>query len=350
MEEKNTLNQCSVVLTRDCNLRCNFCYVKDAGYCKNEMVSLDDLKKIVDFCCSAKMKYIFFTGGEPVTYPYLNDILIYIKQQKHKMTTAVASNGVLLENYQLCKQLIDNGLDYIDISMKGKNSQEWIDITGYDGYEKQLQCIKNLSSLSIDFTCSMVLTYDNIFSMCDSVKVAVENGAKQISFTFVIDNDNYQDENIPYLESHDPLMLIDAFISQMDKLDKITQDWWIEYSFPMCVYTEKQLETLQKKMASPCQMHKRNSVTFDTKLNLLPCDMYFNNKIGRLGEDFIDIEDFLKLREKNIYKDTIDKISRLPSEECGQCRYLEKCYGGCPVLWKKYSFEELQKYKEKKLN
>ena len=56
------------------------------------------------------------------------------------MTTAIASNGVLLENYQLCKQLIDNGLDYVDISMKGKNSQEWIDITGFDGFEKQLQC------------------------------------------------------------------------------------------------------------------------------------------------------------------------------------------------------------------
>lgn len=196
----------------------------------------------------------------------------------------------------------------------------------------------------------MVLTHDNIFSMCDSVKLAYDNGAKQFSFTFVIDNDDYQDKNIPYLERHDPLKLIDAFISQMSKLNEITQEWWIEYSFPMCVYSEKQLEVLRGKIASPCQIHKRNSVTFDTEMNLLPCDMYFNNKIGRLGKDFNNLEDFLKLRERNKYKDIIDNINQMPSEKCIQCQYLEKCYGGCPVFWKNYSFEELERYKRKMLS
>ena len=51
MVDENTINQCSVVLTRNCNLRCNFCYVKDAGYCENEIVSFENLKKIVNFCC-----------------------------------------------------------------------------------------------------------------------------------------------------------------------------------------------------------------------------------------------------------------------------------------------------------
>ena len=46
MVNENTINQCSVVLTRNCNLRCNFCYVKDAGYCENEIVSFENLKKI----------------------------------------------------------------------------------------------------------------------------------------------------------------------------------------------------------------------------------------------------------------------------------------------------------------
>lgn len=350
MINENTINQCSIVLTRNCNLRCNFCYVKDAGYCEKEMVSFENLKKIVDFCCDAKVKYVFFTGGEPLLYPYLNDILAYIKEKKHPITTAVATNGILLEDFQFSKKLMDSGLDYIDVSMKGKNSQEWVNTTGCDGYIKQQKAIKNLSSLQMEFTCSMVVTLENVYSLCDSVKTALENGAKQFSFTFVIDNDKNIDTNVPYIENHNPFKLIEAFISQMEQLNNVTNEWWIEYSFPLCMYTEKQLHLLNGRMATPCQIHKKNAVTFDTQLNLLPCDMYFDRKIGRLGEDFVSVNDFLELRKNNPYKNTIEDISRLPSEKCINCQYFDKCYGGCPVLWNNYSFDELNVYKERLTN
>ena len=346
MLKKETIKQCSIILTRDCNLRCNFCFAKGAGYSKSDMVKLDDLKKIVDFCCDAKVKYIFFTGGEPLLYPHLLEILSYIKQQKISIITAVASNGIMLRDLQFCKKLIDSGLSYIDISMKGHDSQEWAETTGCDSYLLQQEAIRNLSSLPIDFTCSMVVTSESVLFLRDSVKNALKNGARQFSFTFLIDNGLSRNKNKTYLENHNPLKLIDEFICQMDRLNSITDDWWIEYSFPMCIYTEKQLLALKGKFASPCQIHKKNAVTFDTNLNLLPCDMYFNNKIGKFGEDFVTAKEFEKLRNRKSYKDVIDNISRLPSDECKECKYLENCYGGCPVLWKNYSFEDLKLFKE----
>lgn len=340
------INQCTVILTRNCNLRCNFCYAKDAGYCVSENISFEDLKKIVDFCCDAKVKYIFFTGGEPLLYPHLEEILRYIKEQKHQLITAVASNGVLLENVEFCERLKQCGLDYIDVSMKGSNPQEWIAITGVDGYGKQIAGISNLSSIEMDFTTSMVITIDNVYSVCDSVKKALANGAKQFSFTFVIDNDHDKDSVVPYLEQNNPFKLIQAFITQMDLLNEITEEWWIEYSFPICVYTDEQLELLKGKLASPCQIHKKNALTFDTKVNLLPCDMYFDFPIGKLGQDFNTIEELEKLQATEPYKGTIERISRYPSDICSDCEYLERCYGGCPVLWRNYSFHELMELKE----
>lgn len=347
MLDKNIINQCSIVLTRNCNLRCDFCYVKDAGYCENEMVSFDNLKKIIDFCCDAKVKYVFFTGGEPLLYPYFNDILIYIKEKKHPITTAVATNGILLEDFQLCQKMINSGLGYIDISIKGRNSQDWVNITGYDGYFMQQKAIKNLALLGIDFTCSMVITLENVHLLCDYVKIALGNGAKQFSFTFAIDNAKNSDATTLYIEKHNPFELIEEFILQIEQLNNITSEWWIEYSFPLCVYTEKQLQLLEGRMATPCQIHKKNAVTFDTQLNLLPCDMYFDRKIGKLGKDFTSVEDFIELRKNSPYKNVIEDISQLPSRKCIDCRYLEKCFGGCPVLWNKYSFDELNAYKER---
>ena len=83
MTAEGKIKQCSIVLTRDCNLRCTFCYVKSAGYVADNRIEYDDLKSIVNFCCEAKVKYIFFTGGEPLTYPHLPEILQYIKTRHH---------------------------------------------------------------------------------------------------------------------------------------------------------------------------------------------------------------------------------------------------------------------------
>lgn len=347
MPNIETLKQCSIILTRDCNLRCDFCYGKDAGYCASDMVSFENIKKIVDFCCDAKVKFIFFTGGEPLLHPQILDILSYIKEQKHPIITAVASNGIVLKNLDFCKQLIESGLGYIDVSMKGHDSAEWIDVTGCDGYYVQQEAIRNLASLPIEFTCSMVVTSENVMSVCDAVETAKKNGAKQFSFTFIIDNGINEEKNEAYLEKNNPLTLIDAFLSQMEHLNSIADDWWIEYSFPFCMFTDHQLSLLEGRLASPCQIHKQNAVTFDTKLNLLPCDMYFNNKVGKLGVDFSTAKEFSELTNNNPYKETLDKIRELPSDECKDCQHFEECYGGCPVLWKNYSFDDLKAFKKK---
>ena len=347
MPTERIIKQCSIVLTRGCNLRCNFCYVKSTGYVENDRIEYNNLKSIVDFCCEAKVKYIFFTGGEPLTYLHLPQILRYIKTRHHAMTTAIATNGVLLKDAELCKTLVDSGLGYIDVSMKGKNRREWCEMTGYDGSEAQLQAIRNLASLPIDFTCSMVITPENVQSLCESVQIAHDNGAKQFSFTFIIDNDDAKEKDLAYLQKHDPIKLVSDFISQIDKLSAITDDWWVEYSFPMCMYTEEQLKLLKGRLATPCQIHLKNAVTFNTKMELLPCDMYIYQRLEKFGRDFSSYQGFLSLTESANYSKTMDEIRRLPSDECTTCEHFGVCYGGCLVLWKNYSFSALKEFKAK---
>ena len=346
MTTKINIKQCSIVLTHGCNLRCNFCYAKNAGYMADDRIKYDDLKSIVDFCCEAKVKYIFFTGGEPLTYPWLLEILQYIKAKHHPMMTALATNGVLLKDLKLCKTLVDNGLGYIDVSMKGKNPQEWREMVGYDGFSAQCQAIYNLASLPIDFTCSMVITPENVQSVCKAVRIAHNHGAQQFSFTFIIDNNDSEEKDLTYLQKHNPIKLVNSFISQIDELSTITNEWWIEYSFPMCLYTQEQLNILKDRLATPCQIHLKNAVTFNTKMELLPCDMYINQKLGKFGRDFKSYSEYLALTEKKDYKKTIDELNKLPSNECTTCEHLDLCYGGCPVLWKNYSFSALKKFKE----
>lgn len=234
----------------------------------------------------------------------------------------------------------------MDISMKGANYIRWKEATGYDGYDKQLQAIRNLASLSVEFTCSMVITPKNVMSICEAVQTAQTNGGKQFSFTFIIDNSQSEYRDIDYLKRNNPFELIASFVSQIDKLSAITDDWWIEYSFPLCVYTEEQLELLDGRLASPCQIHLKNAITVNTKLELLPCDMYFNTPIGKMGKDFSSYAEFCMAANNPSFQSTMQSIRRYPSSKCTFCKYLKQCYGGCPVLWKHYSFSDLMEFKK----
>lgn len=338
------LKQCTVILTRECNLRCDFCYAKDAKYRVQDRFSFENFKKIADFCIDSGVKFIFFTGGEPIMHPQFFEFLAYIKNNSTFIQTAVASNGVLLKDKDFCQQLVNSGLSYIDISMKGVDENEWLQSTGFTGHKDQLQGISNIASLPIEFTCSMVVTHSSVNNLCKQVLLAKQAGARQFSFTFLIDNSSNTVKGLQYLQQHNPAQLIDKFLSQYNELNSLTNDWWVEYSFPLCMYTEKQLELLKNRLASPCQVHHSNALTINNKLECFPCDCFFDDKLGVLGKDFKNLNEFNVLRASEYYQTIMHDKTKLRSAQCSQCKLYNQCYGGCPVLWRHYSFNDMHQY------
>ena len=69
--------------------------------------------------------------------------------------------------------------------------------------------------------------------------------------------------------------------------------------------------------------------------------------MGQLGTDFSTYEEFEEVAQNSVYRSTIDRLKRYPSDNCKSCKYLNSCYGGCPVIWKNYSYEALSKDKKK---
>ena len=89
-----------------------------------------------------------------------------------------------------------------------------------------------------------------------------------------------------------------------------------------------------------------SGITFDTDMNLIPCNMNFENKMGKLGVNFSSYEEFEAIAQKSIYRTIIDKLKHYPSDKCKTCEYLDFCYGGCPVLWNNYSYDALMNSKD----
>lgn len=348
--DESRLKQCEIILTHGCNLRCDFCFEKEAGYRLSDRLEYEDLRSLVDLCGEAGVRYLFLTGGEPLLYPNLVETLQYVSENYPSIIPTIATNGMLLADADYCQRLLDAGLRYLDISMKGASSERWIRSTGCDGLSSQMKAIRNLSSMPIEFTCSMVVTHDNVAEVCDATRMAHDNGAKQFSFTFCIDNAHSKEKDRDYLVKNNPISLIEAFVSQAERLCAITDDWWVEYSYPMCIFTEEQLKVLEGRLAGPCQVHLGNAITVNTRMELMPCDMYIGTNLGRFGKEFSNPRELKKLLGGRDAQDALNDIRRLPSPKCASCEYLERCYGGCPVLWKNYSFASLMRFKEETLN
>lgn len=191
----------------------------------------------------------------------------------------------------------------------------------------------------------MVITMDNVVEICNMVRFAKDNGANQFSFTFFIDNIDSDEKGRDYLERHNPFVLIEMFVSQISRLNLITDAWWVEYSYPICIYTEEQLQLLNGRLAGPCQIHLGNSITINTQMELLPCDMYFGVNLGHFGKDFSTCKELEILMKSPEFQSSVNALRDLPSSKCKSCRHLERCRGGCPVLWRNYSFDELMAFK-----
>ena len=93
--------------TRQCNLRCLHCYSVSSPE-QQEQLDVVLLQKVITDASTEGYKTVSFSGGEPMLYQPLLELLNHAHQCQ--MRTAIASNGMLLN-----KQTIEKYKDAIDV-------------------------------------------------------------------------------------------------------------------------------------------------------------------------------------------------------------------------------------------
>lgn len=124
-----------------CNLKCNFCFHSDTETIqkfniKFGAMSLELFQKIIDdiLTCWGKQKIKklrLFKVGEPLMNPNVAKMVAYAKKTEVAECIEITTNGTLL-NEQLSLDLIEAGLDILNISVNGINEQQYKDVCQYD--------------------------------------------------------------------------------------------------------------------------------------------------------------------------------------------------------------------------
>ncbi len=121
-----------VSVTDRCNLRCRYCMPAEGlpWLAKPEMLSDDELVRVVGVFVGLGVTQIRLTGGEPLLRRSLVDVVRRIAALEPRPRIAMTSNGIGLD--RLAQPLADAGLDRVNVSLDTIDPKEFADLTRRD--------------------------------------------------------------------------------------------------------------------------------------------------------------------------------------------------------------------------
>jgi cyclic pyranopterin phosphate synthase len=172
-----------ISLTDRCNLRCKYC-MPDEGVSllrHEDILSYEEIIKIVRVAANLGISKIRLTGGEPLLRKNITYLVKSIKNIKGIEEVSITTNGILLE--RLLDDLIEAGLDRINLSLDTMNCATYKEITGSDKLQKVLNGLYKALDSGLKVKINVVpLRGYNTDELIDLVKLTID---RQLDVRFI---------------------------------------------------------------------------------------------------------------------------------------------------------------------
>ena len=121
-----------VSVTDRCNLRCRYCMPAEGlpWLAKPEMLTDDELVRLVAIFVELGVQQVRLTGGEPLLRRSLTDVVARIASLEPRPRIAMTTNGIGLD--RLAAPLAAAGLDRVNVSLDTVDPAEFADLTRRD--------------------------------------------------------------------------------------------------------------------------------------------------------------------------------------------------------------------------
>ena len=165
-----------------CNLHCKFCVFGDF---RNEFVELPTKEILAALKRYAKLcDRVAFTGGEPTLRQDLPEIVRSAKSLGYRVI--LQSNGRMYAYRDLCRSLIDCGVDDFHLSLSAHSSKLYDSLAMTKGsFPEVIAGITNLVSLGQSVSVNTVVNAYNVSSLEKIAKLLVRLGVKDGQFSLI---------------------------------------------------------------------------------------------------------------------------------------------------------------------
>jgi uncharacterized protein len=322
-EVPKKLDALCLITTRDCNLRCKYCYAFDSGKKGGLDMSFKIAKEAIDYLCqinpdSAGYSIVFF-GGEPLMNKKLMDEVIdycykEIKEKRNKLLGfAMTTNGIVM-NDNIAQYLKDNNFS-LQVSMDGlkeNHDKNRIFPNGKGSYDTIMENIKHLKRINVPFVIHS--TFDPLINLFETLK-ELESLENPFGYGLMVDVEGASKDTTNY-GKYDILALRNDY-------EKIIEFYLSKYLNNETIYCQNiQTCLLQIKNRMTKEIGCTSGISMISIMpdgTIIPCQ-----NLQKL-ENFYEGKITDPVIEKN--KNYVNNVN--DNETCKKCWMKYLCGGGC---------------------
>lgn len=311
-KRKNNLKHFIFELIQECNQNCIFCYNvwKHHEY-PGGILSLDGWKQIVlKLKNETKLNLISISGGEPLLYPDVLELIDFIKNEKIKIN--FLTNGSLIDE-KTAERLTKNKISLFEIPLVSHNKSTHHRLKGTNDFNKVVEGIANIKNFNGRIITTFVATKYNINDLEETVEFAIALGSMGLMFNRINPGCKEQIELMPTLD-------------QLNNALEFLNDFSKEYQYPVSCSIPIQpcLNDIEKNYQNLSFGYcpsgdERSYYTIDSVGNVRIC----NHTPAILGNILKD--SFSEITNN----DFVDYFRQVMPNDCISCVYSQKCRGGC---------------------
>lgn len=146
-------------LTHRCPLRCPYCSNPTELTQRDDELPAEKWLSIIDQAADISIVQANLTGGEPLAYEGLSYLIRRLRQRD--IYSNLITSGIGLSETRLA-ELIDCGLESIQISLQSADPATAALIAGWDAYEEKLKAVKIAVDSKIPVSLNVVLHRHNL--------------------------------------------------------------------------------------------------------------------------------------------------------------------------------------------
>lgn len=151
-----TIDYLRISITDRCNLRCRYCMPHGIALVPMEdILSYEEIERVCRAAADAGIRKLKITGGEPLVRFGCAELIGKLKKIPGIAQVTLTTNGVLLERY--LPQLLENGLDAVNVSLDTLKPQVFREITGKDGLDSVRSGIAKAAGTGLKVKLNSVL-------------------------------------------------------------------------------------------------------------------------------------------------------------------------------------------------
>ncbi len=300
-----------LAITYRCNNDCAHCYnARPRDYPE---LNGEAWKAIIDRLWEIGIPHVVFTGGEPTLRSDLLELVAYA-QQKGQIT-GLNTNGRRLSDARFVAQLVEAGLDHVQITLESHDAQIHDHMVHAGGaWQQTVAGIRNVLDTPLYVMTNTTLLQHNAPALSESLDFLAELGVPTVGLNALIYAGKGQSAGSGLDESQ--LMPLLEIARRKTRAHEQRLVWYTPTQY--CNFDPMLLELGVKGCTAALY-----NMCVEPNGAVIPCQSYYQplGYIQRDSWDSIWNHDLaISLRER-----------RHIAEKCKDCVLLAECGGGCPL-------------------